>query len=395
MKHKLSFSLKVLLLLTMGFTAWSYDIAEDSYGDDAAEVAVEAPEFIDQQDAYLSQAMQWEQTSSDSDETQLDNAMFLGVEAPTDRLGTLLEESAGQFGASTEMSFFSDSDLDVDSSFSASLGGPQYMMHDAGYMRNGMDNQLPTTIVANTNVAHLFQRYAALRRIKGAELPSDFSPLVRFVEEYIRTNARADAETKNGMTHRRLAIQVVRASMCFGTDPFMVLSKMRRETHFSRSEVSPTEAVGFSQMTGAGIREVQDQMSGDSSISMGNAKSTFQMAIRCFTGIENFQVPTGGRVDVQTRLTRYWALDMIFGQIMTKALVSYVKSGNSSITNTTAYRETFAMYNGDNAMTRGECLGQGSVRMRDEYACSVISHFNRMSSQWNRYITRSTGRDRT
>jgi hypothetical protein len=152
-------------------------------------------------------------------------------------------------------------------------------------------------------------------------------------------------------------------------------------------------------MTGPGIREVQHQMSGNSQISVENAQSTFRQAIRCFTGLENFSVPMGESEDVKERLQRHWALDLIFGQIMIKTLVSYVKSNgqfaNSSAGNVGAYRQAFVHYNGDNASVRGVCLQGRSVLMRDEYACDVISHFNRMSAQWNRYIVRSSGRDRT
>lgn len=390
--------------------AWSYEVEEDFY-DDTTEVAEHVNEQVDEYAAESTEPSADESAGATLEEEEqvlqsrlaemnLDDLLsHFFVDEPTDNLERLHVNLADQFGSSVDTSLFSASDLRVGPSFGADFDGTQYLLLESGYMRNGMDDQLTAGIIANPNVANLFQRHSALRRQRGIALPAAFAPLVQFVEGYIRSNARTGAEQNNGLTHRALATQVVRASFCFGNDPFMVLSKMRRETHFARAEESPTGAVGFSQMTGAGIREVQDQMSGNSRISMGNARSTFQQAVRCFTGLDNFSVPTGGRVEVQRSLTSLWGLDLIFGQIMTKAIVSYVKASgsysNNIAGNIEAYRTTFQMYNGDDAMTRGRCLQKDSVPMREEYACDVISHFSRMSAQWNRYIARSTGRDRT
>lgn len=321
------------------------------------------------------------------------------LEPSSGELEQILNRNAYQFGEAVDRSLISEDEMDPGPAYGNIPDAPEFMMHPMGYMRNGMQSQLPIGIVANSHVAALYRQHAGLRQADGMELPSTFSPLVNFIEGYIRENARAGAEERNGLDHRRLALQVVRASFCFGTDPLMVISKMRRETHFSRLDVSSGEAVGWSQMTGPGIREVQHQMSGNSQISVENAQSTFRQAIRCFTGLENFSVPMDDSEVVKGKLRQFWALDLIFGQIMMKTLVSYVRANggfaDSIAGNVGAYREAFVHYNGDNSSTRGVCLQQRSVLMRNEYACDVISHFNRMNAQWNRFIMRSSGRDRT
>lgn len=318
-------------------------------------------------------------------------------EQPTDSLGINLVRSAGAFGATADRTVFSKSELDLGPAIGMDFDKLTDMRHDSGFMKQGMAQHFGARIVANINISNLFQQFAALRSQPGISLPSSFANLVSFVEQYIRANDTDDAEKTNGINHRSLAVQVVRASFCFGNDPFMIIAKMRRETNFSRRLVSPTGAVGWSQMTGIAIKEVQAQLSGDPKISLPEAKSAFQMAIRCFTGINQYQLPSSESDVLKSRVASHWALDMVFGQILVKTLVSYAKAGQSYGANSggvvAAYEDAFTAYNGDSQSTAGICLKKKSVAMKDEYACDVISQFNRMNAQWNRFILHSTGKD--
>ncbi len=320
---------------------------------------------------------------------------FFGVEASETNLDKILDQKAEDLGGRVDHELISRDELDGQDPYSRIKYLPGFERTELGYTRNGMDEELPANITANTFTDKLYIKYNKWRSGVAVELPGEFSSLVRFVAGYIKENALKDAEAVNGMTHDKLAVQIVRASFCFGNDPFMVASKMRRETSFRRGSVSPTGAVGFSQMTGDGINEVKHQLSGNSKISMGNARSSFVTAIRCFAGAGPFNYPSGKSEAIKTRLQNSWAWDIIYGQIMVKTLVSYTKSSGSYPENPAgaveAYREAFAKYNGDDNPTVGYCLKEKSVLMRLEYACSVIQHFQQMSAQWSRFIRTARG----
>lgn len=118
-----------------------------------------------------------------------------------------------------------------------------------------------------------------------------------------------------------------------------------------------------------------------------------------FSGISNYVVPRGSVESLKDRISQRWGFDIVFGQILVKTLVSYVKASQAYGNNTggvvAAYQAAFTAYNGDTQRTPGRCTGKKSVQMREEYACDVIQQFNRMNAQWNRYVLRSTGKDMT
>jgi hypothetical protein len=263
------------------------------------------------------------------------------------------------------------------------------MWGELGYMHNGMPQHLPARIVADQNIDALFRRFDHLRNTSNVALPAEFNNLVGFIFGYIRRTATADAEKLNGITHAQLASEIVRASFCFGTDPFMVVSKIRRETSHSRTLVSSGSAVGFSQMTGAGIEEVQHQMSGNADISSANAKASFDKAIRCFVGPTRHNFTVGNRVQVQNQLKNNYKLDLIFGQILTKTYLSFNKAKNSNTTAKTAYSETFVLYNGDNTMVNGRCLGGKRTELKHEYACDIMSFYNRLNAVWANFLKKT------
>lgn len=275
-------------------------------------------------------------------------------------------------------------------------------MYQSGYTASGMDPLLAGSLIANSHVDALFKKYASLRSQKGITLPEEFRELVSFVMGYIKIHADKDAEAENGMSHWALAVQIVKASFCFGNDPFMLAAKIRRETSFNRTLVSSGSAVGFSQMTGSGINEVKDQMSGNPNprklISMPNALRSFQMGVRCYAGIDNFRLPALNNTDMKKELRSRYRLDLTFGQIMMKAYVSYAKA-TSRLSNSVgdiaaAYGSAFVMYNGDSTPTRGACLGVKSTEMKLEYSCDIMKSFNTMSGNWNNYLAQKRKRER-
>ncbi|MGZ3690402.1 MAG: hypothetical protein ACXVAX_02795, partial [Pseudobdellovibrio sp.] len=304
------------------------------------------------------------------------------------------------YGSSTEETYFTPHELEPVEMMADGSDMPaiEEMQSDSGYSTNGMQSVLTSSLSGNAQIDALYKKYAALRSGNGLQLPSEFGSLVQFIKAYIVQNSKDDSEKLNGITNDALAVQIVRASFCFGNDPFMIASKIRRETSFLRTQISSGEAVGWSQMTSSGIKEVQDQLSGNSKISAPNALSTFQQGIRCFTGIQNYRLPVLTAIDMKKRLREKWALDLVFGQVMMKALVSYVKASNNlpntNLGNVDAYRAAFEMYNGDTTVITGRCI-KGKTQMKYDYACDAIDQFNKMSAQWSRFIKRGTGKDLT
>ena len=338
-----------------------------------------------------------QQSPAETDSPDMEQSISsMGVDPASSNLESLLTGAAAGYGGRVDQAYFNADELEPVRIMEAGIDIPDMTHHNSGYMNPGMTALLPSHIAANLKIEDLFKRYGALRINSGISLPSEFGPLVNYIKGYILANSKPDTEKKNGITNQMLATQIVRASFCFGNDPLMIVSKIRQETSFSRTEISSGGAVGWSQMTGMGIKEVQDQMSGNSQIAMPNARRSFQTAIRCFSGLDNYNVPAGNRVAVQTRLRDRWGMDLVFGQIMMKAYVSYTKAfgkfGDSVAANRDAYQTAFEMYNGDKTPVIGRCL-KGPTIMKIEYGCSVISFFSRLSAQWERFFAEATGQD--
>ncbi len=250
-----------------------------------------------------------------------------------------------------------------------------------GYMSQGMGAFLPTSLVVDANVNQLYIKYSQLRNESNVELPPDFGAVIKTLHDYISSSAAAGSEAANGISHLELANLITTASFCFGTDPFMIAAKIRRETSFKRTGISTGGAVGFSQMTGAGIKEVQHQMSGNSNISLPVARNIFQKGIECFIGPSQFNYAVGDRVSVQKMIQTHPYVDFIFGQILTKTYVSYAKSSIVSTLNKEAYRTGFALYNGDSRLVTGGCMKK-RVQLKFEYACDIMTYYNNINSAW-------------
>lgn len=106
------------------------------------------------------------------------------------------------------------------------------------------------------------------------EMMTAFDPIVSSIAEFIDEEKKGimgqceatgkkcafTFESINGISERELAIEITRASYCFGTDPFVVTSKIRQESRFDMSAVSNTGAIGLTQLTAVGLKEVLDQM---------------------------------------------------------------------------------------------------------------------------------------
>lgn len=264
---------------------------------------------------------------------------------------------------------------------------PLFMMykHDSGYMHRNLISSLRDMLVVNSNVSSLFHNYKNLQVQKNVSLPRVFQPLINYSYRFMKAHSRKDSEALNGVKHDHLSFQFVKASFCFGNDPFMVLAKIKRESAFTRTLVSSGSAVGFTQMTGAGIKEVQHQMSGNDKISMPGVKEYFRKAIGCFTGNPFYHNFSGKTDDLKKLIRADWKLDVIYGQILLKVYTAYTIAASNKSRSledlNAAYAGSFVMYNGDMNEVNGRCTG-ARVPMKIEYSCDIMQNFEQLSNQW-------------
>lgn len=264
---------------------------------------------------------------------------------------------------------------------------PPYTLfkHDSGYMHRNLISGLRDMLIVNPNVSSLFHNYRNLQAQSNVNLPSVFQPLINFSFRFMNANSKRNAEAANGVKHDHLSFQFVRASFCFGNDPFMVLAKIKRESAFNRTLISSGSAVGFTQMTGPGIKEVQHQMSGNEDLAMPGVKEYFRKAIACFTGNPNYHNFSGKTDDLKKLIRADWKLDIIYGQILLKVYTAYTIAATNKTRSlqdlNAAYAGSFIMYNGDVTEVDGRCTG-ARVPMKQEYSCDIMQNFEQLSRQW-------------
>lgn len=101
---------------------------------------------------------------------------------------------------------------------------------------------------------------------KGYRLPLEFitkdflllrrTPEPQYLQKYIvKTNFKIASEEAAKISNNVLTI-----SDCLGLDPWILTGLIQKESSFSRTATSPTGAVGLTQFTTIGIKEVNDQL---------------------------------------------------------------------------------------------------------------------------------------
>lgn len=86
----------------------------------------------------------------------------------------------------------------------------------------------------------------------------DETPSVEALSKYI--GKMASGRSQELITNKVLAKEILHASSCFGIDPYVFTGLIHTESHFNNSATSNTGAVGFTQFTNIGVREVHDQL---------------------------------------------------------------------------------------------------------------------------------------
>lgn len=241
-------------------------------------------------------------------------------------------------------------------------------------------SSVPADYYADSNVKSVFTRNKDLRNNMPATLPNDFNSVIDDIHKYIESNNSASDEKNNGLLNSELSKKIVRASFCFGTDPKMIAAKIRMESVFSKGAISPTGAVGFTQMTKAGLEEANDQLGnrGPKNAPAANA-GYFMKAIRCYTGasfktmwdagvIKKGQGLDGSRLAAAKKWIRADVdRDLIYGQIVLKVNLAATRSGSKGMLDN--YAKAFVRYNGDNSKV-------GKTQRKYVYSNQVMGYFH-------------------
>lgn len=189
-------------------------------------------------------------------------------------------------------------------------------------------------------------------------------------------------ESINGISERDLAFEITKASYCFGTDPFVVTSKIRQESRFDMTSVSSTGAIGLTQLTSIGLEEILDQLGHRGPKYAFEDNQEFLLnAIECYTqdkateALKNFPevktVPIKDGKKVYTNQTikslKAWVLpkkssgpimpkdrklliqrQLFMGQILLKIYLAYSKKVLKNQPMARQYEAALRMFNGDN-----------------------------------------------
>lgn len=187
----------------------------------------------------------------------------------------------------------------------------------------------------------------------------------------------------NGLTESQLATELINASYCFGTDPYIIASKVRQESKFDTRSISPTGAIGLTQMTEIGLEEILDQLGHrGAKFAEPEIKTFIEQAANCYLGSTSIDVfKTFPKIETYT--TKKSRLDytpesitnfkkwfsyskfssesekklmvkkqIILGQILLKVYLTYSYSLSKNKNMTNIYNNALKMFNGDRIKVR-------------------------------------------
>lgn len=187
----------------------------------------------------------------------------------------------------------------------------------------------------------------------------------------------------NGLTESQLATELINASYCFGTDPYIIASKIRQESKFDTRSISPTGAIGLTQMTEIGLEEILDQLGHrGAKFAEPEIKDLIEKASECYLGGASYEV-FKNFPKIETYTTKKSRLDytpesitsfkkwfsyskfsndsekkmmvkkqIILGQILLKVYLTYSYSLSKSKNMSNIYNNALKMFNGDRIKVR-------------------------------------------
>lgn len=284
-------------------------------------------------------------------------------------------------------------DLELQPAF-LSQNANEYLRQDIGYLVK--QSLLDDNFFSYPRVLEAFDPFksnlASAYHI-SAEMKVQFRPLVKLLTEFIDDHKKgimnqceenpqmcnSTFEELNGITESKMAEEIVKSSYCFGTDPFLVSSKIRQESRFDMNSVSPTGAVGLTQLTAPGIKEILDQLGNrGAKYAFIDNKDFIVKATRCYGGqaapfmlkdfpkINTYKSKTGGvEYSSETiRALKGWLLPLnkasspsmrytyikrqiFMGQVLLKIYLAYSKQARPRNPMISYYTSALRMFNGD------------------------------------------------
>ena len=204
-------------------------------------------------------------------------------------------------------------------------------------------------------------------RLSGSAVMKDFTMLkltptqdhlVRYISAINKKVSRIEAET--------IASSVLTVSSCLKIDPWVLTGMIQKESSFQRTAVSPTNAVGLTQFTTSGIREVNDQLGlRGKSGATENAILYFNSRIRDCIDASWVDIwdptPVGPDHDefisfVKDEIVEDILPAVTYGGILLKTYVAYVDTRNAKSEETIPMSETYfqalQIYNGEPGMAK-------------------------------------------
>lgn len=256
----------------------------------------------------------------------------------------------------------------------------QWESVDSGYYVK--PQALERDYVPSKEIRFIYQEHEGLRQSRFSSLPISFADPIDRIHAFIANSAASQTETMNGISHFDLSQKIIKLAFCFNTDPYMTAAKIFVESRYNRSAVSPTNAVGLTQLTGAAIDEVNDQLGnrGDENALATNG-AYIRQGIACYLGTNQFKtmwdegaIPYGNTVSGNgkfLRAAKAWILsdidrDLLYGQIVLKLKLAHYAQTKLSLLN--LYRAAFRAYNAE----AGE--------RKDIYAKMVLSFYQKIIS---------------
>ncbi|MCB0350651.1 MAG: hypothetical protein KDD38_05670 [Bdellovibrionales bacterium] len=156
-----------------------------------------------------------------------------------------------------------------------------------------------STTNTGANIRGIYEQFSQLRAAPLDRLPPDFEPIVEIIYQHIQSrseqknvksqfyvgeNGEQNGEEFN-FSRENLPTKIAKLSFCFGFDPLVFTGLLSQESHFSRKARSQTGAFGFTQLTGAAIAEVSEQLGllGERYHGKG-APEIFNQYVQCYLG---------------------------------------------------------------------------------------------------------------
>ncbi|MEZ4743755.1 MAG: peptidoglycan-binding protein [Bdellovibrionota bacterium] len=226
-----------------------------------------------------------------------------------------------------------------------SLIKPLYMMALVLVLDScGSDYDEPVREDDNTKVKGYFVKESNVNQ----NMTINSSINANMLSAYIQQQSKSSASSS-----KTLAQKIISVSDCFGIDPFIYAGLIDTESNFKISAVSPTGAVGLTQFTSSGIREVNDQLGAR------GTRHARKEVTNYFDKIIASCVPTTLKSNSAMHLWKYYRSineiksvlrndsnrALVYGAVMLKTLLAYTYSSNRQMNS--IYIHALRLYNGE------------------------------------------------